>query len=124
MIISVSTNREYVPKFNGNDKLPKADQFKVMHKAPTISIKESLFPRKFDFNAAGEVTSSFEIDRKKILNAFITDIQNLSYSVDGDDKKVTNTRQLFDAPVEFDTLIEELYGYFNELLNKKVDEKN
>lgn len=126
MILSISTKREFIPKFNGNDKLPAADQIKIVHRAPTVAIKERLFPRKFEYNTSGELTGSFEVDRKKILKEFVTELVNISYKLDEDKEtiKIKSVDELFNAPPEFDPLIDELYAYFQEILNKKVDEKN
>ena len=127
MTLSVSTKKEYVPKFNDNQKAPVSDQIKVVHKAPTLAIKERLFPKVYQFNQSGEVTGNFEIDRVRILKEFIVEIHNLGYkSDDGQDVvfKIKNSDDLFKAPPDFDGLVDELYSYFQELLNKKVDEKN
>jgi len=124
MVLSFSVKREFVPEFNGNKKLSPTEQIKVEHRAATATIKETLFPRKFQLDKEGGVTSQFEIDRKRILQAFVENIKNLSYEVDGEEKKISTVEQLFKAPIEFDGLIEELYSYFNDLLNAKVNEKN
>jgi len=124
MILSISVKREFIPEFNNNKKLPAADQIKIEHKAATATIKESLFPRRFQLDKDGGVTSEFEIDRKKIIQAFVTGIKNLGYEVDGEEKNITTVEQLFKAPIEFDPLIEELYSYFNEMLNARANEKN
>jgi hypothetical protein len=124
MILSISVKREFVPEFNNNKKLPAADQIKIEHKAATATIKESLFPRRFQLDKDGGVTSEFEIDRKKIIQAFVTGIKNLGYEVEGEEKNITTVEQLFKAPIEFDPLIEELYTYFNEMLNARANEKN
>lgn len=127
MTLSVSTKKEYVPKFNDNQKAPVSDQIKVVHKAPTLAIKERLFPKVYQFNQSGEVTGNFEIDRVRILKEFIVEIHNLSYKTDdGLDVvfKIKSSDDLFKAPPDFDGLVDELYSYFQELLNKKVDEKN
>ena len=38
--------------------------------------------------------------------------------------KIISVDNLFKAPPEFEGLIDELYNYFQDLLNRKVDEKN
>jgi hypothetical protein len=124
MTISVSTKREFIPEFNGNRKLSTTEQLKIVHRAPTVAIKEKLFPRKFAFGANGEITGSFEIDRKRIISELTIDFVNFEYELDGEDKKITTVEQLFKAPVEFDPLIEELYTYYNNLLNVRPNEKN
>jgi hypothetical protein len=127
MVLSVSSKREYVPKFNDNGKAPVADQIKILHKAPTIAIKERLFPKRFEFDKDGDVTGSFEIDRYRILKEFIVEIINCSYKITDEMDvvvKIRDAKSLFDAPPEFDSLIDELYNYFQELLNRKAEEKN
>lgn len=124
MVISVSTKREFIPEFNGNRDLPANEQMKIIHRAPTIAIKEKLYPRKFEFGANGEVTGSFEIDRKKIITELTTEFVKCEYEIDDVKKTISSVEQLFKAPVEFDGLIEELYTYYNGILNAKLNEKN
>jgi hypothetical protein len=124
MIISVSTKREFIPEFNGNKKLAATEQLKIVHRAPTVAIKEKLFPRKFVYGANGEISGSFEIDRKRIISELTVDFVNFDYEMDDEKKKITTVEQLFKAPVEFDPLIEELYTYYNNLLNARPNEKN
>lgn len=124
MTISVSSKREFIPEFNDNKKLPASEQLKVLHRAPTVAIKESLFPRKFEYGADGAISGTIEIDRKKIIQALTMDFVNFDYELDGDKKKITTVEQLFKAPVEFDPFIEELYTYYNGILNARPNEKN
>lgn len=126
MIISVSTKHEFIPKFNGNDKLPAADQIKVIYRLPSIAMKERLFPRRFEFGGDGQVKGTIEVDRKKVLKELVTDLINVAYKLedDKDVKKVGSVDELFNAPPEFDALIDEIYAYLQDLLNRKVDEKN
>jgi hypothetical protein len=127
MVLTVSVNREFIPKWNGNDKAPVAEQIKIQHKAPTVTIKEKAFPKSFEFGADGEVKGHFDVDRKKLIMAFSPTFTNISYTFDDGKevvKKIATVEQLFDAPSVFDGLIDELYNYFQELLNEKVDTKN
>jgi len=125
MVLNVSTKREYVPKAFGNDKVPVAEQIKVEHFAPTIAIKEKLFPKVFKYDQKGEVTGEFSIDREKMLRAFIREIKNFTYKNEEDATiKIRTADDLLKGPVEFEELWEELYNYFQELLNSRVDEKN
>ncbi len=127
MMLTVSLRREFVPKFNGNDKLPPADQIKIVHSAPTMEIKEAVMPKQFDLQQDGKTSFHVEIDRKKLIRAFKTEIINCKYNYEEDDQivcKIKDAETLFRAPPEFDPLIDELYNYFQELLNTKVDEKN
>lgn len=127
MVLTVAVMREYVPKWNDNDKLPAAEQIRVAHKAPTVAIKEQVFPKKFELGSDGKVTGTFEVDRKRTISAFSPTITNCAYIMDdGKDKtkKIIDVEGLFSAPSEFDGLIDELYEYFQGLLNAKVAEKN
>jgi len=124
MNITVQQKREYIPEFNGNRELPAVEQVKVLHRAATIKIKEALFPKKYEYDSNGEMKGSFELDRSGMMLKFITDIKNFSYEEDGVSYKIKTAAQLIDAPSEFEELLDELYSYFQELLNKKVDEKN
>lgn len=139
MVLTVSDKREFVPEFNGNKELPDAEQIKVIHDAPTMAIKERVMPRAFDLDKDGQVSTHVEIDRKKIFKAFNIKIINAAYEkpvtadikggarVTGDGKaliKVQTAEDLFNAPVEFDGLIDEVYQYLQNLLNAKADEKN
>ena len=128
--VNTALNRVFTPEWNGNKDLSVADQVTVSYKAPTIAMKERLFERKFDFTKAPngdgmEAGMSVIVDRKKVINELTTAINGLSAEVDGKDIKISTTAQLFEAGVEFDGLAEELYTFYNNLINQKgVDEKN
>jgi hypothetical protein len=130
MMLTVSSLREFVPKFNGNSEATVSEQIKVIHKAPTMAIKERVMPRAFNLDQNGNTSIHVEIDRKKIIKEFGTEIVNCSYKFDSksDEKdvvcRIKDTESLFNAPPEFDGLIDELYTYYQELLNTKVPEKN
>ena len=140
MVLSISTVREFIPEFNGNKELSSSEQIRITHNAPTMAIKEKVMPRAFDFDKDGRVSTHVEIDRKKIFKAFDVKLINAGYEkpvnadvksgsvkVVGDDRviiKVQTPEDLFNAPVEFDPLIDEIYNYLQELLQTKVNEKN
>lgn len=127
MILTVSPKREFTPKWNGNDTLPATEQIKIIHRPASIALKERLFPREFKYGADGQVSGVIVVDRKKIIDAFVIELVNIAYKFDDAKeslKKVKTVADLFDAPPEFDGLIDEMYAYFQELLNTKVDEKN
>lgn len=127
MVLSISVKREYVPKAFGNDKAPVAEQIKVEHFAPTIAIKEKLFPKTFEYDKNGEVKGTFEIDRPSVIRAFVKNISNLSYQTGEEGNvayKVRTADDLLKGPSELEELVDELYSYFQELLNAKVEEKN
>lgn len=122
--IEASLTGAFVPEFMGNKDLPTAEQIKVTHKRPSITTKEKLFPRQFNFDQSGQAQMSITVDRKKLIEELVTKIENCGYIADGIEIPIRTVKQLFDAPVEFDTLIEELYTHLNEIVNAKADEKN
>ena len=77
MVLNVSTKRVCSERRLGNDKVPVAEQIKVEHFAPTIAMKEKLFPKVFKYDQKGEVTGEFSIDREKIIRAFVREIKFL-----------------------------------------------
>jgi hypothetical protein len=46
--ISTSVQDVFIPTWEGNSELPVNEQIRVKHKAPTIAMKERLFPREFN----------------------------------------------------------------------------
>ena len=130
--ISINTERVFIPTFEGNDKADPNDQIKIHYKAITSSIKEDLVRRNVDLKKdkqSGEMepTVSLQIDMRKTLDKLIVSIENLGYAINGaETKKVASVQSLFDAPLEvgFYPLIEEMFAFFNDLLNQRVDEKN
>lgn len=127
MVKTVSTIRQYTPVVWGNEQEPIAERIIVEHRAPTVAIKEKIFPKVFKYDETGEVSGEFEIDRGKVLREFITEIKNL-YVVEDTEKdtrfRIRTADDLMKASIEFEELIDELYKYFQELLNRKFDEKN
>lgn len=125
MVITINESKEFVPAWNGNKELPAVDQIKVCHKAPTVDIKERVTPRRYEYDSNGAVTGSFEVDRKKVLAAMVTSISGLSCMDENSvERKITTVDQLFKAPSVFDPLIDEIYAYLQEQLNKQISEKN
>ncbi len=124
MNISVSLAKEYVPEFNGNRELPALEQIRISHKAPSLKIKENIFPKKYQYDASGEMHGSFELDRPGMLKNFIIAIKNLSWDDEGVSYSVKTVEELLKAPPAFEPLLDELYSYFQDLLNGSVNEKN
>jgi len=128
--LSTSNQRAFIPEWDGNSELPVIEQIKVQYKAITVSMKEKLLPRTFNFEQDAQskemlTTMSVTINRKNLIKELVTSIENCAYmGDDGKEHKIVTVDQLFDAPVEFDGLIEEMYEYFNKILNQKVNEKN
>jgi hypothetical protein len=126
---SVTAARVFVPKWRENDKADSGEQIRIHYRPVTVAIKEKVIPRDFSFekDANGEMSPSMtiRIDRKKYLDELITKIENLGYiSEDGVEVKISTVAQLFVGPVEFDSLIDEIYAFFNELVTSRINEKN
>jgi len=67
---------------------------------------------------------SFELDRPGMLKNFIIAIKNLSWDDEGVSYSVKTVEELLKAPPAFEPLLDELYSYFQDLLNGSVNEKN
>jgi hypothetical protein len=134
--VSTALNRVFIPKWNDNEEQPSVEQVKISYKAPTISMKDSLFERKFDFVQSDDKKDengkplmqplmSVTVDRYKVINALVSKIEGLCAEIDGVEVPIKTTAQLFAAGVEFDGLVEEIYTFLNKLINQRViDEKN
>lgn len=126
---SITKSRVFIPEWMENKDANTDDQIRIHYRPVTVRIKERIFPREFTFGkgADGEMTPSMaiKIDRKKYLDELVTKIENLGYiSEDGIEIKVTSVAQLFEGPVEFDALIDEIYAFFSELVTSRINEKN
>lgn len=133
MIVQVSLEREFVPKFNGNRELPASEQIKVIHKAPSVALREKYTPRtqiRYNFDEAGKPrggTAEIDVDRASIVAGMVTRFENLGYrDKGGRDRMIVNAKELFsdDTPSEFNEFIDELVEYLQGILSKKVDTKN
>lgn len=131
MILQPSTSsvRVFIPEWRENKSLDSGDQIKFHYKTITVAIKEKIIPREFSWEKddKGEMSPvmNFRIDRKKYLDELVTKIEGLGYiNEDGVEIKVSTVNQLFAGPVEFDSLIDEVYAFFNELVTQRINEKN
>jgi hypothetical protein len=130
MELILSSQRTFIPEFNGNKKLPAAEQISVVYKAPTMAMKRRLIPHpdfKFNYDSSGNVKGGeveVKSDSRMIIDGMLIKIVNVSYKTSDDSKPITNSAQLYEAPVEFDELAEEIATHFRSELQKKVEEKN
>ncbi len=130
MELEFSAKLTYVPKFNGNREAPTSEQFIVVYRNPTPALKSRLLPRpelRFRIDTEGRVAGGETIvsqDRKAIIDGMLLRIDGLSYKLDGETKHVTDAKTLWEAPIVFDELIDELAEHFRSELEKKVDQKN
>ncbi len=130
MELEFSTKLTYVPKFNGNLDASPDERFSVVYKNPTPSMKSRLIGRpelRFRYDAEGRVEGGDTViqnDRKAIVDEMIIRIDGLAYKLDGEKKTISNAKTLWDAPVVYDGLIDELAEFFKDKLQQKVQEKN
>ncbi|WP_304223125.1 hypothetical protein [Gracilinema caldarium] len=130
MELDFSSKLTYVPKFNGNREASAAEQFTVVYRNPTPALKSRLLPRpelRFRIDNEGRVAGGETIvsqDRKAIIDGMLVRIDGLSYKLDGETKLITDAKTLWEAPIVFDELIDELADHFRNELEKKVDQKN
>lgn len=130
MELEFSAKLIYVPKFNGNREAPASERFTVVYRNPTPSLKSRLLPKpelRFRYDAEGRVEGGETIiaqDRKAVIDGMLIRIDGLSYKLDGEVKQITDAKSLWDAPVIFDELIDELADHFRSELGKTIDQKN
>lgn len=130
MELDFNSKLTYVPKFNGNREVPAAEQFTVIYRNPTPALKSRLLPKpelRFRIDNEGRVDGGETIvsqDRKAIIDGMLIRIDGLAYKLDGETKHITDARTLWEAPIVFDELIDELAEHFRNELEKKVDQKN
>ena len=130
MELEFSAKLTYVPKFNGNREAPAADRCTVIYRNPTPALKSRLLPKpelRFHYDSDGRVEGGETVitqDRKAIIDGMLIRIDGLSYKLDGETRHITDAKSLWDAPIIFDELIDELAEHFRAELEKKIDQKN
>ena len=131
--ISINKERVYIPEFDKNKEQDPSDQIKVHYRAITASMKDDLIKPLVELRRNMKSEGDFDqvvttnVDKRKVLDKLVVSIENLGYAVDGGEaKKVATVETLFNTDIEvgFYPLIEELFVFFNDMLNQKVDEKN
>ena len=130
MELEFSAKLTYVPKFNGNRDAPASQQFVVVNRNPTPALKSRLLSKpelRFRIDNEGRVEGGEAVvsqDRKAIIDGMLIRIDGLSYKLDGEDRRIVDAKGLWEAPIVFDELIDELSEHFRSELEKKVDQKN
>jgi hypothetical protein len=133
MIKTISREKTYVPKFDGNRDLPSNEQITVTYKAATIELKNKIVSRPTaigDFDEAGRsrgMKIEFKVDDEAYLRNMIVKISGAGYQEDGgsDVKYIRDAADLLKAPICFEPLITELVQLFREELTATaLDEKN
>jgi hypothetical protein len=130
MVLNLSMNREFIPKWNGNEQSDKP--IKVTYSAPTMQHYSNLIKKpvlKMTLGKSNEVEGGeieYEVDYTRFVRTMVTGIQNLSYIIDGGKEIVIKDKNdLFssETPAVFAGLIDEIGSFLKEELEKKVDEK-
>jgi hypothetical protein len=133
MINTISKEKTYVPKYNGNRELPASEQISVTYKAATIELKNKIVAKPVaigDFDESGRsrgMKVELKVDDDAYLRNMLIKISGAGYQEEGG-KDVTYIRDAADllkAPICFETLLTELVELFKEeLKTAAVDEKN
>jgi len=132
MRLEISREGVFIPEFNGNKKLPAAEQITVRYKTPTVAIKNRCRNKP---QAKGIASADGKIEHMEIivekddfstLKEMLVSVSNCSYGDnDGKDHVIVSAQDLFNAPVAFDPLLKEIIAEFDNVLDHAgIDEKN
>ena len=130
MLITVSNKTEFIPEWNDNQK--ENDPVVVVHRVPTMGLRERLIPKprlKLMVSADGKSEggeTEVEVDNKKIILAMLVEIKNLAYESDGKEIRVKSADDLYsnNTPSTLSGLVDEIGTYFQKILNERVESKN
>jgi hypothetical protein len=131
MIISISTQNEFVPEWNHNKT--SDEPIVVQHLAPTLALYNKLIPKPVvemrldkDMNGDGGVTQ-VTIDNTKLVREMVTNIKNLTLDIDGKPVKILTGAELFgpNIPAVLAGLVDEIGSHLQTILTKRtIDSKN
>ena len=133
MIKTISKEKTYIPKYDGNRELPSNEQIVVTYKAATIELKNRIVSKPTaigDFDETGKsrgMKVEFKVDDESYLRNMIIKISGVGYQEEesNDIKYIRDAAELLKAPICFEPLITELVELFREeLVTSVVDEKN
>lgn len=126
MHVVVARKNQFVPKFNGNKKLPTGEQVVVSYRNPSLELRRKLlrYDMKWISNKKGDynVESVGMPDEKEVLEGMVTGFTGLTYPDENDESvHIKTVKDLYAAPPEFQPLAKELYDFFSEELRGKDD---
>jgi hypothetical protein len=132
-IRTISKEKTYIPKFDGNRDEPPESQCVVRYKAPTIDLKNQIITTPVaigEYDENGKSTGmKVEIKQndETMIRKMTVSLTKLGYQEDGseDITYIKTGADLLKAPIEYEPLIKELTELYNkELKAGGVDEKN
>lgn len=131
MVIKVTKSLTFIPEFNGNKEAASSEQIVVHFKNPTYNLKEKIKGRP-ETKARADINGNIEgmdivlkTNDVALVRGMLERIDNCQYEDDkGTVNTISNASELFEAPVEFSPLIDEIVAEFNRVMNKTVPEKN
>jgi len=132
MRLEISKEGTFIPEFNGNRKLPSAEQITVRYRTPTVAIRNQCRKKP---QAKGITSANGGIDHMEIivekddistLSAMLISIAGCSYGDgSGKDQVITTAKDLLNAPIAFSPLLKEIVAEFDSILDHaEIDEKN
>lgn len=135
MEVSVALTKEWKPEWRNNRE--DNNPIVVVHKAPTMALKERLIPKpkikyiiRDDQSSGGE--TEIEVDNKHIIEEMLLEIRNCTIKITDEDGEVEileikSAKDLFSpkAPAMISGLADEIGVYFQRLLQGQgADSKN
>jgi hypothetical protein len=132
MAFQLTSTNSFIPSWNGNKE--SNTPIEIIHKAPTMALHSQLIP-KTAIHMKLSPDGSYQggemdvvIDTTKIVKTMVSEIRNLSYSMDGGKEvHLIKGADLYGdtVPALFSGLADEIGSYLQTLLNNKdVDAKN
>jgi len=123
MVTEIDKEGVFIPVFNGNQKLPSADQITVRYKIPTMAIKSRCRkkPQAKGISGANGRMEHIEIvidrDDDNTLKEMLISISGCSYSCDGKEHHINNAQDIFNAPIFYEPLYKEIIAEFDKVLD-------
>nr|DAM44748.1 MAG TPA: hypothetical protein [Bacteriophage sp.] len=131
MIVEIKETETFVPEWNGNKKLPVAEQVSIGYKALTCATRKRIIPRqvvKFEYDKDGNAkggSGEFSSDPESVIrSAEGVQIENLAYSKAGREIEIRTAAELCSAPSSFYGLIQEFADHLVEKAREEIPEKN
>jgi len=114
MVIEVKNKDVFIPKYNGNDKLPDSEQIKVFHRFLLPGERKKYIytkPMILD-KMTGKLNPSVDFvqDEKGIAQAIITGFENLKISIDGKELEIKTVDEIYTHDVP-STLVAEIESH-------------